>query len=548
MTRFNEKQSLYRIIAAAALLMLAWPRLEAADGPILGKTPRYANPLNLPAISIDGAPLGVSLGDPTVVRDGDLYYLFATGVTNGPYPQGGAWVSKDLVNWEWKPLDRRSARLPIAPDVVKFNDHFYMSGNGSPLYRSKHILGPYEEVGPWLDHLGRPITETPTTNGLPRRVFDVQMFIDKNDKPYVFMAYGHTGGIWGAPLDPAQPNRALAPPKDLITFNPNHVWERAGNANERSYYSYIEGPWVFERDGIYYLQYSASGTEWLTYSTGVYTARSVLGPYAPMTGAPLLRQTTGVNTGPGHGSVVRGPDGNWWQFYLTVLTDPPGGRRIGMDPIGFDANGRMFIRGNAPSETPQWAPGHVTDPARDGDSGSIPLTFGKTRGMSVSSERPGREAGYALDNFNGTWWSPAESDPQPTLTIDLLAIPPFDKPYTIDSSRIQFQAINTGVRPPAPARAGASAPATTSAPGLAPFSGSKAFRYKLEASEDGSQFTTVVDKSRNEITRYTEFDEYVPVRARFVRLTLTDWPRSASQPLGVVEFTVFGKYVEDQKR
>lgn len=78
--------------------------------------------------------------------------------------------------------------------------------------------------------------------------------------------------------------------------------------------------------------------------------------------------------------------------------------------------------------------------------------------MSVSSERPGREAGYALDNFNGTWWSPAESDTQPTLTLDLLAIPPFDKPYTIDSSRIQFQAINTGVRPPALVAAGAPAP------------------------------------------------------------------------------------------
>ena len=40
---------------------------------------------------------------------------------------------------------------------------------------------------------------------------------------------------------------------------------------------------------------------------------------------------TGLVTGPGHGSVVQGPDGNWWQFYTIVLANPPGGRRIGME-------------------------------------------------------------------------------------------------------------------------------------------------------------------------------------------------------------------------
>jgi hypothetical protein len=519
--------------------------------PQVGQALRYVNPLNLPANSLDGGPRGVSLGDPTVVREGELYYLFASGVTNGPVPQGGAWVSKDLVNWEWQPLDPKSAPLPIAPDVAKFDGKFYMSGNGTSLYRADNILGPYTELGPWQDAEGRPVTQIPTTNGLPRRVFDVFMFVDKDNQPYVYMAYGQTGGIWGAPLDPKQPNRMTAAPKDLIQFNPDHVWERAGNANERSYYTYIEGPWVFERNGTYYLEYSASGTEWLTYSTGVYTAKSPLGPFTSMAGNPLLRQTHGVNTGPGHGSAVLGPDGNWWQFYLTVLTAPPGGRRIGMDPIGFDSNGRMFVRDGVPSETPQWAPGVVKDPARGNDSGSIPVTFGKTRGMLMSSERPGRDAGYALDNFNGTWWSPAEGDAQPTLTLDLLAIPPFEKMYTVDSSRIQFQALNVGLGPLPPGITpppGAAAPPAGPKPEDAPFTGSRAFRYKIETSEDGKTFSIAVDKTANDVTRYTEFDDFPTVMARFVRLTMTDWPRSVNQPLGIVEFTVFGKYVEPTSR
>ena len=39
----------------------------------------YCNPLPLEASSRDGSPQGVSLGDVTVVREGDLYYLF--GIT-----------------------------------------------------------------------------------------------------------------------------------------------------------------------------------------------------------------------------------------------------------------------------------------------------------------------------------------------------------------------------------------------------------------------------------------------------------------------------------
>ncbi len=525
----------------AGVARISW---AVAGDPVIGVAARYVNPLNLPANSVDGSAQGVSLGDPTVVHDGGLYYMFATGVTNGPVPQGGAWVSKDLVNWVWKPLDPRSAPLAVAPHVVKFDGSYYMTGNGAPLYRSDSILGPYKEVGPWLDAEGRPLAQSPTTNGFQRRIFDVCIFVDSDDKPYVYMAYGQTGGIWGAPLDPKHLNRLSGQPKDLMKFDPNYVWERAGDANERAYFTYIEGPWVFERNGYYYLEYSASGTEWLTYATGVYTAKHPLGPYSYMRGNPLLRETHGVNTGPGHGSIVRGPDGHWWQFYLTVLPDPPGGRRIGMDPVGFISDGRMFVRGGIPSETPQWAPGVVQDPVRDGDSGSIPLTFGKTRGLVVSSQRPGREAGYALDNSDGTWWSPADGDAQPTLTVDLLAIPPF-KPYTIDSSRIQFHALNVRLRRPRSAAAGArSAPV----PPEARFSGSTAFRYRIEASVDGKVFTTVVDKSHNEVTRYTEFDEIHPTLARYVRLVLTDWPRSATQPLGVVEFTVFGRYVAPQEK
>jgi hypothetical protein len=171
----------------------------------------------------------------------------------------------------------------------------------------------------------------------------------------------------------------------------------------------------------------------------------------------------------------------------------------------------------------------VTDPALNGDSGSIPLSIGKTLNLISSSHRAGRDAAYALDNSNDTWWEPAESDAQPSITVDLLGIQPFGKQFqfTVDSSRIEFTAFHDL---------------------HAAFSGSRAFRYKIEGSSDGNQFTTLVDKTDNATTEYTEFDELPPTRCRFIRLTLTDWPRSVDQPLGITEFTVFGKYIQPRSR
>jgi hypothetical protein len=208
-----------------------------------------------------------------------------------------------------------------------------------------------------------------------------------------------------------------------------------------------------------------------------------------------------------------------------------------MDPIAFDANGNPYTRG--PSETPQWAPGVVANPVRNGDSGSIAVSINKLRAMhsesSFSSERPGHEAAYATDDSNGTVWQPAENDAQPSLTIDLVAPTEFEthQLFQIDSSRILFA---TGS-----ARFG-SRGATPSTAEAAP-AGSIAFRYKIETSMDGKQYTTVLDKTNNQVTRYTEFDEIPPTLCRFVRLTITDWPRRGVSPLGITEFTLFGKPV-----
>jgi xylan 1,4-beta-xylosidase len=519
----------FPVIGTAALLcsQVSAPKPAA---PVIGKSARYCNPLPIEASSRDGSPQGTNLGDVTVVREANRYYLFGTG--------GGAWVSSNLVDWKYQAVEVRGARVPVAPHVVKYKGAFYMSGNSAPLYKASDILGPYELAGPWKNEKGEPWTGV--SNGTPwNGAFDVDIFIDHDNKPYLYAPGRSTDGIYVAPLNPEDLTRFTAAPKRLFGFDPSHVWERWGEANEYSHEAWIEGPWMFKRNGVYYLQYSGSGTQWLSYATGVYTARSPLGPFTYAPGNPVLRKTTGVVTGPGHGCVVQGPDGNWWQFYTIVLSNPPGGRRLGMDPIGFDAGGNMFVRAR---ETPQWAPGVVANPAKNGDSGSIPLTINKLRNMHqqgrFSSQRPGHDAAYAVDNSNGTWWEPAEDDAQPSLTIDLGSTTEFaaEQLFTVDSSRIEFVAGRGGFG--APGGRGAAAQKPT---------GSTAFRYKIEASRDGQTFTTILDKTGNGVTKYTDFDELPPTPCRYVRLTVTDWPHIVNSPLGIMEFTVFGTALETPK-
>jgi xylan 1,4-beta-xylosidase len=205
-----------------------------------------------------------------------------------------------------------------------------------------------------------------------------------------------------------------------------------------------------------------------------------------------------------------------------------------MDPVAFDKDGNMSVR---ITDTPQWAPGVVANPAKAGESGSIPVTINKMRAMNAlsrfSSQQPGHEAAYAVDNSSGTWWEPTPTDAAPALTIELSPATRFDvvQLFTIDSVRLLFTGGNRFGRNTAPATNDIATAST-----LPP---TKAYQYKIDVSTDGNAFTTVLDQSANAIARNTIFEEIPPTKCRFVRLTLINWPRTT--PLGVIEFTVFGK-------
>jgi hypothetical protein len=136
-----------------------------------------------------------------------------------------------------------------------------------------------------------------------------------------------------------------------------------------------------------------------------------------------------------------------------------------------------------------------------------------------------------VDNSSGTWWEPSPADTLPTLTIELSPATRFDvvQLFKIDAVRLMFNGGRWGFRRPP---SGASLAAVTP---VEP----DAYQYMIEVSMDGNSFTMALDQTKNNVSRNTIFEEIPPVKCRFVRLTLTKWP--VTTPLGIIEFTVFGK-------
>jgi xylan 1,4-beta-xylosidase len=474
-----------------------------------GKPLRYINPL-----VIENAG---RLADPTVIKFHGKYYLYLTGgLSSGGRSETAVWSSEDLVNWEYHEVSLPEGIGIEAPTAVVYKEYVYITGNDKGLFRSTNPLGPFEFFGDFLDENGQRLERErdPGRGWDDGGVFDPAIFVDEDNRVYLYYAGGATAGVYGVELDSRDLRKFLGPPFHFFRFETAHIWERYGNWNEYGGFSWIEGPWMTKRNDTYYLQYAAPGTDWKTYGVGVYTSKNPLGPFTYYEESPVLIHKNGLIGGSGHHSIVEGPDGTIWAIYTLLYRNwnRMFERRIGMDPVGFDEDGNMVI--NGPSEIPQWAPGVRTEPWKENNSGSIPLTEDKN--YTVSSEAPGRDAPYAVDSNSRTWWSPAEDDREPWVIFDLGSAS--EQHYIIDSARLLFTLPVRLKNEGSPARVR---------------------KYKIEVSPDGESFETVVNKTRNNRDNAVEFDEIEPVQGRYVKLTITGWPDEV--PVGVIEFTVFGK-------
>lgn len=309
---------------------------------------RYTNPVH------DGY-----FADPFVLRVGEDYYAYGTAD-----PGRGATVdvmhSTDLVRWQplgaaLEPLAGSVARDYWAPEVAAADGRFYLYFSAGVGDTGHHIRVAVADLpqGPFRD------TGAPVTNRAEFAI-DASPFRDEDGGWWLYYARDL--------LDGDRPGTTVAVDRllDMTTVagRPSTVvrasaeWQRY--QADRTMYGDVydwhttEGPFVCQHDGRYWCFYSGGNWREASYGVSVAVADAPDGPWFDPPGdrPTVLRTVPGV-VGPGHNSVVVGPDGTDWIVYHAWDRDGIA-RRMCIDRLEWTPAGPRCA---GPTWTPQPAPG-----------------------------------------------------------------------------------------------------------------------------------------------------------------------------------------------
>jgi beta-xylosidase len=275
--------------------------------------------------------------DPEAVIFGNEYWIYPT--YSAPYGQQvffDAFSSPDLVHWikHSRILDTNrvtwARRAMWAPAVVERNGKYYFFFGANDLHDEKKEVGGIgvavadKPGGPFRDLLGKPLVGIIRNGAQP---IDQFVFQDHDGQDYLI--YGGWSHCNIARLKPDF-TRLLAFP-DGPTFKeitPEH---------------YVEGPFMFRKDGKYYLMWSEGGWTGPNYSVAYAIGDSPMGPFKRI--GKVLQQDPAIATGAGHHSVLRVTPGERWYivYHRRPLGETDANHRVTcIDEMHFDEQG--FIR------------------------------------------------------------------------------------------------------------------------------------------------------------------------------------------------------------
>lgn len=228
--------------------------------------------------------------DPLLFKDGDWYYVFSTDAQVGGTFKPGVQVrkSKDLMNWQF--VGRAFSDVPAqakewtgakglwAPDVVKFDDIYYLYYSASQFGKNQSFIGVATSKsieGPWEDQ-GEVVK---TRQGDGPNAIDSNICFDANGDPW--LVYGSFfDGIFIAPVDPHTGKFKEKGHGQLIARR--HL----------SVEGAIEGPYiVYHPKFDYYYLFVSYDSLFCDYHIRVARSKHINGPYVDINGHDM-RDTT----------------------------------------------------------------------------------------------------------------------------------------------------------------------------------------------------------------------------------------------------------------
>ena len=307
-------------------------------------------------------------------------YIFRNGLHHGaaatafgyPYSSIREMFAGDL-GWVLPSAEytRREDIVPFLPRFADFPDSYQMDGNGvflrrsfmeirkvemfytSPrnfLYQMNRLTDEsWEEdqkkdrpEGPYRDALGHPLLSQEEI-GAPNIVIDPDVFRDPATGKY-YLYWGNSY-LWMAELA-----------EDMVSLVPGTMHELIPRERIGEYH-YLEGTYVFERNGLYYFMWSENITRSARYCVRYLISDSPTafvrnGQPARVEEQIILQQDPSLQIfGTGHNSVLNIPGTDDWYMVYHRFTRPEGikmglsggyNREVCIDPMYFNPDGTII--------------------------------------------------------------------------------------------------------------------------------------------------------------------------------------------------------------
>ncbi|MFL6375729.1 MAG: glycoside hydrolase family 43 protein [Pyrinomonadaceae bacterium] len=379
---------------------------------------------------------GHSFPDPFVLRHAGSFYAYATGSDEGGIFQ--ILTSDDLVNWRdvghAMPLPQTPAMHYWAPEVTYSDGKFYLYYSvGNEILMELRVAVADRPEGPFED-AGVKLTDQDFA-------IDAHVFTDRDGTRWMFYATDfleHTHVGTGTVVDRMIDwSKLEGKPRPVTRAKYDwQIYDAARKEKGGVRWHTVEGPAVIERKGLYFEMFS--GGNWQNTSYGVSFAvtddlRSADEWEQHADGdklLPMIRTSPEV-VGPGHNSIVRGPNGR--ELYCVYHRWTDAGRVMAIDRMDVVGR-RIYVAG--PTTTPQPMPYQPQDVGQDLPSSCLIEFAAKTKGKVGLIGESGKEV-YKLKTapqreyrieIDGRWCS-VVADEWETLSSEYLS----ERPVRLDA-------------------------------------------------------------------------------------------------------------------
>ena len=273
--------------------------------------------------------------DPEGIIFGDEYWIFPT--YSARFEEQiflDAFSSPDLVNWtkHERVIDNEAVswvwRAMWAPSIIEKGGKYFLFFGGNDIQSDEDYGGigigiADKPEGPYRDYLGKPLIDKIHNGAQP-----IDQFVFKDQDGTYYMYYGGWRHCNVVKLNDDFTG--------IVPFEDGTLYKEVTPEN------YVEGPFMFIKDGKYYFMWSEGGWTGPNYCASYAISDNPFGPFERI--GKILERDDDVGTGAGHHSVIHEPrsDKYYIVYHRHPLGDDNGNHRVTcIEEMIFDENGHI---------------------------------------------------------------------------------------------------------------------------------------------------------------------------------------------------------------